>query len=845
MSDKLTQYQDFLESKKILAAPNGFNVELSEISTVLFPYQRDIVRWACSKGRAAVFLDTGLGKTLIEAEIARLIFERTQKPVLIAAPLSVAHQTVEMVQNLLGWDIQYTRAELSHGVNITNFEMVDRFNISSLAAFLLDESSRLKHESSRQRQQFINKFQDVPYRFAFSATPSPNDLIELGGHSEFLGVMKSIVMRSAFFYNNGKNAVHGGWDISPHGKQAFYSWLSSWSMSARAPSDLGYSDDGFELPPLNEIVHKIDIDLSSIDAGTDKNGNQRMMIAPSGLQGWNKIRKATTPDKIARAVEIIKNSDEQWIVWCWYNHEQDEIEKALGDECVSVMGKHSPEEKRDAFLRFINGDARVLVTKVKIAGHGMNFQHSHNMMFVGLNFSYEQYYQAVRRQYRYGQKKSVNVHIVLSSVETEILLRIKEKGEKSNEMLARLIGHVQNRQKEELGTMMTAKDSQAIEPFMSEGDGWRVGFGDNVPWLMQQPDDSIDLFVTSPPFAESLFVYNDTELDMSNARDTSEFLEHFRFAVREMYRTLKPGRCAAIHCMDIPAMQVRDGRIGLKDFSGDLIRLFEQEGFSFQARIAIDKNQQAQSIRTRTRALSMSNGLEKDRAYIRPALPDYILKFSKPGQNERPIANTEVSRELWIDWAAPTWANPGDMCSDAGQYPTWYGIAEGDTINSVRVAEKYGITDEARKRLWKDARASEDRRHVCPLQVGTILRCIVMWSLPGEVVCDPFSGIGSTGVVAVTENRRYLGFELKPEYHTVSLQNLEMAASNKHKVDLFSMDVVSEKQSAQGGAGWLNNPGELQYFNDMKARLGINGEINPEDYRTLAVAVNALKALAQ
>lgn len=840
------QYKEFLRQKRIIAPSIGFEVEDSDISPVLFDFQKDIVKWALLKGRCAVFLDTGLGKTLIQAEFARLVFEHTNRPVLIIAPLSVAHQTIKMCKDLLGLNIHYARTDEArvHGVNITNFEMADRFNADLFGCVILDESSRLKHESSKQRQWFINNFADVPYMGCYSATPSPNDLTELGGHSEFLRVMKDLTMRGAFFVNSGKGKATAGYELAGHAETAFYEWLSSWSMSARKPSDLGYDDDGFILPPLNETVHEFTADLSEIEAGQTRDGQLKMFVTADGLQDWSKIRQATINQKVQETVEIVQSSNEQFIVWCWYNEEQNKIARLLGDECASVQGNDTPEHRLDAFERFIAGDVRVLVTKAKIAGHGMNFQHCHNMVFCGLSHSFEMYYQAVRRAYRYGQTHHVNVHIVLSDLEYNIWQSVQEKGEVSAEMLAKLIEQVQGKQLEELGKMK--REEVHFEEKTEKGEMWTLHQGDCVDWMARMDDNSVDLIVTSPPFGKSLFVYSADARDMANSATDTEFLETYRFAVRENFRILKPGRVAAIHCIDIPAMRNRDGYIGLKDFSGDLIRLFESEGFVFLGRIPIDKNQQAQSIRTRTRALSMQNGLEKDRATIRPALPDYILVMGKPGVNAVPVVNDEVTRDMWVDWANPTWpAEDRDRCAAFGAWPTWYGISESDTLNNKAVAEKYGISDEMRKRLWQEARGKDDRRHICPLQLGTIYRCIKLWSLPGELVLDPFSGYGSTGVVAVSENRRYIGTELKPEYFDVSVQNLEMAERHRSRIDLFDFAAANPDQMSKVGDNWLTKPGALAYFEQQRARLDVpDGAVDPRAYKTLNDAVEALKAVA-
>lgn len=298
------------------------------------------------------------------------------------------------------------------------------------------------------------------------------------------------------------------------------------------------------------------------------------------------------------------------------------------------------------------------------------------------------------------------------------------------------------------------------------GKDWVLYCGDSAEVLRGLPDSSIDLSVYSPPFA-GLYVYSASDRDLGNSSSDTEFFDHFRYIIGEVLRVTKPGRVTCVHVADVPAMLARDGYIGLKDFSGDVIRAYIAAGWTFDGRVPIDKNQQAQSIRTHAKGLTMTQ-MEKDRTWSRPALPDYILKFRKPGENTVPVCGGDVTRDLWIDWANPTWPGNDDRCGDAGAFSTWYGISESDTLNV------------------QAARTAEDERHVCPLQLGTIERCIRLWSNVGETVLSPFAGIGSEGYEAVRLGRRYIGVELKASYFRVAVQNLKRAAESLEMPDLFS-----------------------------------------------------------
>lgn len=296
-------------------------------------------------------------------------------------------------------------------------------------------------------------------------------------------------------------------------------------------------------------------------------------------------------------------------------------------------------------------------------------------------------------------------------------------------------------------------------------DAYALYCGDSAEVLRGLETGSVDLITTSPPFSQ-LYTYSNSERDLGNSRTDAEFFAHFDFIIRELLRVTAPGRVAAIHVMDIPAMLVRDGWIGLKDFSGDVIRAFVARGWTFDGRVPIDKNQQAQSIRTHSKALTKSQWA-KDRSWLRPALPDYILKFRKPGENVKPVTGGMTFDE-WIDWANPTWPNEEDRCAEHGAFSTWYGISEQDTLNV------------------HDSRTPEQEKHICPLQLGTINRCVRLWSNPGDVVLDPFVGIGSVAVEAVKLSRVAVGVELKPEWFRVAVKNMDRAVQDSRTPDLFS-----------------------------------------------------------
>jgi DNA modification methylase/superfamily II DNA or RNA helicase len=755
----MMDFREFIKTKRIMASFEGRRINTSDIHPLLFPFQRDAVRWAVGKGRAALFLDTGLGKTYAQLEWARLMGVKA----IILAPLSVARQTVRMAADI-DMTVQYCRhqSEITERIVITNYEMIDNFDPAQFDAVVLDESSILKSFDGVTRRKMIKLFGDTRYRLACTATPAPNDQSEIGNHAEFLGISTVNEMLAMFFVHANKvdylevgdgrqvKTKRSGsqgqeWRLRNHGIEKFYEWMSTWSMSIRKPSNLGYSDDGYVLPELTVNSRFIEVDYKPED--------QLFFTGLSGIQDRHKVRMSTIDERIAEAIEIIDGGDEQWIIWCGLQSEADAICKVI-DNYRQVQGSDTPEYKAQAFEDFQDNKYRILVTKTKIAGFGMNFQNAHNMLFLGLSDSWEAYYQAIRRMWRFGQKYPVNVWIVLSEAEREIYANVMQKEAVANNMSNELIKHVEKYEKEEI-IMQSEEDTDKLfsyEEKTIEGDNYTIMMGDSCQRMQEMETNSIHLSVYSPPFAD-LYTYSASELDLGNSRNWTEFFGHYSFIIRELLRITKPGRLTCVHTSDIPAMSIKDGYIGMRDFPGAVITAYEKEGWIFVGRAIVGKNPQAQAIRTKAQALLFAT-LKKDSSDSRPAILDQILIFKKDGDNETPITpveNGEMNNETWIDWAGGI----------------WLGIRESDTLQ------------------YTTARAADDEKHICPLQLGTIERCIKLYSNPGEVVFDPFLGIGSTVFQAIRFGRVGKGCELKQSYFRIAAKNSADASMKYKTVDLF------------------------------------------------------------
>lgn len=719
----MTTYTQFLSSKSITVAPLGKEVQLKDINPLLYPFQRQLVQWAVRKGRCCLFADCGLGKTFMQLEWARLMGGRC----LILAPLAVAQQTIQEGAKL-NITVNYVReqSQVHSDISIANYEMAEHFDPAQFTSVVLDESSILKNFEGKTRTRLIEMFQATPYRLCCTATPAPNDITEIANHAEFLGVMTRQEMLATYFVHDDE-----GWRLKGHAVNSFYQWMAGWGMMLKKPSDIGFNDDGYILPERSLTPVWIEGDAQKLAAA---NG-QLFLTSLKGIQGRTIARRETLGSKVERAAEILNASNEQWIVWCGLNDEGRQLHKAITGSAL-VEGAHSIEVKTERLASFLSGETRVMVSKSSIFGFGLNLQQCHNMMFLGMDDSYESFYQAIRRCWRFGQKHPVNIQVVLSDIERPILENVLAKQLRSWQMAEQLVGHIQEYEKAELGIGQV--QNNGYHTSRTEGESYQMMLGDCVERCRELPDESIDFSVFSPPFM-SLYTYSDSERDMGNSRSDAEFFEHFAFLISELHRVTKPGRNVAVHVAQVAAKLAADGFIGLKDFRGQVIEHFIAGGFHYHGDITVDKNPQAQAIRTHSKSLLFAQ-LKKDASWLRPGLADYVLVFRKPGENQVAV-HPDISNDDWITWA----------------HPVWYDISETDTLNA------------------RAGSAERDERHICPLQLGLIERCIRLWTNKGETVLSPFAGIGSEGYEAIRLGRKFVGIELKESYYKTAVKNLEDA----------------------------------------------------------------------
>jgi DNA modification methylase len=716
-------YLEFLKTKQKSHIESGF--EPSELNSNLFPFQEFIVKRALKAGKYAIFADCGLGKTLMQLSWAEQVAKYTSKTVLVLAPLAVVEQTKQEA--------------VKFGINIDcidadNYEQIDNIDCSKYGGVVLDESSILKNFEGATKKLILENFANTPYKLACTATPSPNDPMELGNHSEFLDVMSRNEMLAMYFVHDGGETAK--WRLKGHAVKLFYQFIGTWAIMLNKPMDIGFEMIGYDLPKLNLIEKQII---------TPNRDNGRLFNdAIISATNFNDELRKTKKERLEEVVSIVnERPDENFIIWIKQNEEGEMLKKLLPG-AVEVKGSDSNEWKKSKLLGFANNEFRILITKTKIASFGMNYQNCRNQIFASLDFSFEGLYQAIRRSYRFGQKNEVNIYLITTDTMANVKQAIDTKQKQfelmQDEMSKAINANLNNQ------TMTTA--SYDIES--TENDFYSIKRGDCVQLIKDVPDESIGLSVFSPPFAE-LYTYSSHLEDMGNSKDYYEFLTQFSFLIKELYRVMMQGRNVAVHCMDLPIQKGKHGYIGLRDFSGLLLKAFEDAGFYYASRVTIWKDPVVEMQRTKALGL-LHKQVKKDSTMSRVGIPDYVMIFRKDGERSNPVTSTDIPVDLWQKYASPVWMD----------------IDYGNTLQGYR-----------------NGRDANDEKHICPLQLDTIERLIHLYSNKGDTVFTPFMGIGSEVFQAVKMGRKGIGFELKESYFDLAKKNIASAVELNKQTTLF------------------------------------------------------------
>lgn len=776
---RMVSYLEFLEKKQKSHVLSGFDVAIEDLHKDLFPFQKFCVQRALRAGKYAFFQDCGLGKTIQQLEWSKHVNIKTGKPVLILAPLAVSGQTIK---EGIKFHIEVVRYNGSDApIQISNYEQLENIDTSIFGGIVLDESSILKNFEGATKKLILDKFALTPYKLACTATPSPNDPMELGNHSEFLDVMSRNEMLAMYFVHDGGETAK--WRIKGHAVKVFYQFIGSWAIMLNSPYDIGFEMEGYALPKLNITENKII---------TPKRDNGLLFNdAIISATNFNSELRLTKQERISAVVQIVKSKpDENFIIWIKHNEEGELLRKLLPD-AIEVKGSDSNEYKEKHLLGFAENEFRILISKTKIASFGMNYQNCRNQIFASLDFSFEGLYQAIRRSYRFGQKNEVNIYLIttdtMANVKTAIDTKQKQFKLMQDEMAYAVNENLQGKK------MLSANYDIETE----KNEWYEIKRGDCVQLIKDVPDESIGLSVFSPPFAE-LYTYSSHVEDMGNSKDYREFLVQFGFLIKELFRVIKQGRNVAVHCMDLPIQKGKEGFIGLRDFSGMILRAFcgitdaerilideartilnECEsigdttglayqmfsvwlknkedymasfgGFVYASRVTIWKDPVVEMQRTKALGL-LHKQIKKDSTMSRVGIPDYVLIFRKDGERANPVKNTKLPVDLWQKYASPVWMD----------------IDYGNTLQGYR-----------------NGRDENDEKHIAPLQLQTIERLIHLYSNEGDTILDPFGGIGSTGFKAIQMNRKAKMFELKESYYDLMKSNLHDIIISKTQKSLL------------------------------------------------------------
>tara|TARA_R110000868_G_scaffold340450_1_gene601101 strand:+ start:183 stop:2396 length:2214 start_codon:yes stop_codon:yes gene_type:complete len=736
------EYKEFLETKEKSFIDAGFDIEQSKLNSNLFDFQKHVVQIALKKGRFALFQDCGLGKTIQQLSWAQQVSKHTSMPVLILAPLAVVAQTVrEGVK--FGIKLEQLNTNIDNpigsleGIYITNYDQLKNVqNIDSFGGVVLDESSILKGKDGKLSTLIIDTFENTPYRLACTATPSPNDHMELGQHSQFLGAMSYLEMLAMYFVHDGGETSK--WRLRKHAKDDFWKYVCTWSIAIDNPSTLGFEDCGYDLPEIEYVEHIIPVPNETDNLFGD--------VAVSATE-LHRDLKRSYEKRIQKTIDLVKT--DQTIIWTLKNDEATQLNKVINDS-VNVQGSDKAQVKADRLNGFADKEFTNLITKTSIASFGMNYQQCNNMIFTSYDFKFEAFYQAVRRCYRFGQQRKVTVHILVPESQKNVRQTILDKEKKHKEMIREMA-------KYSAETDYKSSNGAIVESKEIKTEDYHLINGDCVQETAKLPDNCADLVLFSPPFAE-LYVYSDKSEDMGNVSNYKEFEKHFQYLIPELKRTLKDGRICAVHCMDLPIQKGKEGFIGLRDFSGMLIDWFTKQGFIYHAKTTIWKNPVTEMQRTKALGL-LHKTIKKDSVMSRVGIPDYILFFRNAGDNETPITHQAEDEtradylpvDLWQKYASPVWMD----------------------------------VDYRRTLQYRSGRDGNDEKHICPLQLDTIERIMHLYSNEGETILSPFGGIGSEGFCAIKHNRKSISIELKESYFNLNLNNHKAAVQENSTLTLF------------------------------------------------------------
>lgn len=831
-------YRQFLDAKIKLAPVSGFEVSDAEINPILKPHQRDIVRWAVRGGRRAIFAAFGLGKSVMQIEILRIVTARVAGRGLIILPLGVRQEFGRDGQ-MLGVDIKFIRRIEEAGptgIYMTNYETVrdGKLDPDKFAAVSLDEASILRSYGSKTYQTFLDLFSASRFRFVATATPSPNRYKELIHYAGFLGIMDTGQALTRFFQRDSKKA--NNLTLYPHKEREFWLWLNSWAIFLQRPSDLGYSNDGYDLPPFKVIYHEVQTDLA--DGGTDRDGQMNLIRDMAiGVVGASREKRDTLQTRVAKMQEIISAApDDHFIIWHDLEDERRAIEDALST-AISVYGSQDLEKREQAIIDFSDGKFQYLAAKPVIAGSGCNFQrHCHKTIFLGIGFKFNDFVQAIHRIHRFLQSRPVEIHIIYAESEREILRALQAKWERHDQMVDNMSEIIRQHGLDQLSAAEVLKRTIGIERIEASGTGWLVANNDCVEETRSMPDNSVDLIVTSIPFSNH-YEYTPSYNDFGHTDSDDHFFRQMDFLTPELLRVLKPGRVYACHTKDriLFGNVTGMGMPTVNPFHAKTLFHCQAHGFAYMGMIQI--NTDVVHENNQTYRLGYTEML-KDGTKMGVGSPEYVLLFRKlPSDRSKAYADEKVSKTKeeyslarWQVDAHAFWRSSGDRLltpeelasmgpdklaktftewtlQNVYDYETHIKIGEAlekrGALPSSFMALAPGATSEW---TWHDVtrlhtlNGEQSRKgleyHICPLQFDIVDRCIRRFSAKGEMVYDPFGGLFTVPYRALKLGRKGRAAELNPGYFLDGIKYLEAMEREIAIPSLFDALAGEDREAA-------------------------------------------------
>lgn len=788
-----SSYAEFLQQKVIDVPKSGFLVEDVDLHPGNYPHQNAIIRWAARMGRALIACSFGLGKTRVQCELARLIVFRTGGLFLVVCPLGVKHQFVDEDGPALDMEWQYVRtdAEIEAATTpylITNYERVREGGIDprkhNFTGVSLDEGAVLRSLGSKTYDVFDAAFADVPYRYVATATPSPNDYLELIHYAHFLDIMDRGQALTRFFKRDSSQAGH--LTLYQQHEKDFWLWVASWAVFLDKPSDLGFSDEGYELPELRVHWHRLEVDHRRAFSQHDHRGQHRLILdAAAGVSESSAEKRETLPDRIAKMLEIMATDpDGHWLLWHHLEVERKAIEKAV-PTAVTVYGQQTVEQKESGILGFARGEIKDFATKPDIAGEGSNLQrHCHSNIFLGVNYKFKDFIQAIHRTYRFQQPFPVDVHIIYAESEDRVVEALQRKWQQHDTLMENMrqivkkYGLVQEAMRQELIRTI------GVERREERGARFVAVNADCVAETERMADNSIDLIVSSIPFGNH-YEYTVSYEDFGHNPTDDHFWRQMDFLTPNLLRILKPGRVACIHVKDrvLYGHQTRSGMPEIGPFSDECVMHFRKHGWLYEGRRTIVTDVVRENAGTYRLGWTE---MTKDATKMGSGLPEYLLLFRKANSDhstaraDEPVTKTkdEYSRARWQVDAHSFWRSDGNTpLLPVELYDYEAHVARLETLDRAGNLPSSWMYEPPKSRhawVWDDvvsmqtlnSKQAQKRleNHICPLPYDIVERAIRLYSNPGDLVLDPFGGLGTVPYLSIKLDRRAYAIELNSEY---------------------------------------------------------------------------------